>query len=84
MRRSDLDSAGGAAEAQPEAVDRLLRAWRGEVEAERVYRQLAERESNARRAEVLREMASAEGGHRRRIEARLAELKGVSMSRSTC
>jgi VIT1/CCC1 family predicted Fe2+/Mn2+ transporter/rubrerythrin len=53
---------------------RLLQAWRGEVEAGAVYELIAERERDPRRAEVLRKMAAAEGGHRLRLEARMREL----------
>jgi VIT1/CCC1 family predicted Fe2+/Mn2+ transporter/rubrerythrin len=57
-----------------EIVDRLLQAWRGEVEAGAVYELIAQREQDQRRAEILRRMAEAEGGHRARIERRLTEL----------
>jgi hypothetical protein len=60
------------------AVRRLLDSWRGEIEAGSVYALLAERESDRRRAEVLRRLAEAEGRHRQRIEARLREL-GVAI-----
>jgi VIT1/CCC1 family predicted Fe2+/Mn2+ transporter/rubrerythrin len=63
-----------AESAPQEAIDRLLRAWRGEIEAGAVYELIARREGEARRAEILRRMAAAEGGHRRRIEQRLTEL----------
>ncbi len=58
----------------PEAIRRLLEGWRGEVEARKVYEQLAQRERDPRRAEILRQIAEGEAGHRRRIEARLTEL----------
>jgi vacuolar iron transporter family protein len=57
-----------------EPTQRLLRAWRGEIEARYVYEVLARREKDARRAEILRKIAEAESSHRQRIEARLAEL----------
>ena len=57
-----------------QAVERLRHAWRTEVEAETVYRALAERQNEARRAGILRQLADAESHHRQRIEARLAEL----------
>jgi rubrerythrin len=57
-----------------EAIDRLLRAWRGEVEAGAVYELIAQRELDERRAQILRRMAEAESGHRARIERRLTEL----------
>jgi len=39
-----------------------------------VYGLLAEREKDERRSDILRRLAEAESGHRRRIEARLQEL----------
>jgi VIT1/CCC1 family predicted Fe2+/Mn2+ transporter/rubrerythrin len=57
-----------------EAVDRLLKAWRGEVEAGAAYELIAERESDPKRAEILRRMAQSEAGHRRRLEQRMREL----------
>lgn len=53
---------------------RLLESWRGEIEAGAVYAALAAREKDQRRAAVLRKMAEAEGGHLRRVEARMREL----------
>lgn len=60
------------------AIERLLQAWRGEMEANAVYQALAERERDPRRAELILRMAEAESGHRRRIEARLTAL-GVAI-----
>jgi len=57
-----------------EAVDRLLEAWRGEIEAGTVYELIARRERDPKRAEILRRMAEAESGHRRRLEQRMQEL----------
>ena len=57
-----------------DAVDRLLQAWRGEVQARALYTILAERVNDPRRAEVIRAIADAEGSHRQRIEQRLLEL----------
>ena len=57
-----------------ELTERLLRAWRGEVEAGRMYRLLADRQRDPRQARVLRELAAVEAGHRTRLEARLREL----------
>jgi vacuolar iron transporter family protein len=57
-----------------EAATRLLAAWRGEIEARAVYEALAARERDPERAAILRRMAEAESGHRRRIETRLKEL----------
>jgi len=62
----------------PEAVDRLLSAWHGEVEARAVYEAVAAREDDPERAAILRRMAAAEAGHRMRIEARLQSL-GVAI-----
>src|SRR5438132_7377790 len=56
------------------AVDRLLEAWRGEVQAGLVYQLLAEREKDPRRAGVIKAMAEAEAKHRSRIEDGLREL----------
>ena len=58
----------------PDAGDRLLQAWRGEIEAGAVYELIARREQDPERAAILRKMAAAEGGHRGRLEARLREL----------
>ena len=56
-----------------EVRERLLGAWRGEIVAGRVYDLIAQRMPD-REAEILRRMADAESGHRRRLEARMAEL----------
>jgi vacuolar iron transporter family protein len=61
-----------------EAVERLLLAWRGEIQAGAVYELIARRERDPKRAEILRRMAEAEAGHRRRLEARMGEL-GVAV-----
>ena len=58
--------------------DRLLAAWRGEIEARTIYEILADRESDPRRAEILRKLAGAETKHRERLEARMREL-GVAV-----
>jgi VIT1/CCC1 family predicted Fe2+/Mn2+ transporter/rubrerythrin len=57
-----------------EAVDRLLQAWRGEVEANAMYTLLAERLGNTRQGDIVRSIAAAEASHRQRIERRLREL----------
>jgi VIT1/CCC1 family predicted Fe2+/Mn2+ transporter len=67
MRRME---AGGI---EPEVHKRLLRAWRGEIEAQAVYELIAQR-LDEREAEIMRRMAEAESGHRRRLEARMEEL----------
>jgi vacuolar iron transporter family protein len=56
-----------------EVRERLLQAWRGEIEAGAVYELIAQR-LDERRAEIMRKMAEAEGGHRRRLEGRMEEL----------
>lgn len=53
---------------------RLLDAWRAEIEASAVYNLLVRREKDARRADILRRMAEGEEGHRRRLEARMTQL----------
>jgi VIT1/CCC1 family predicted Fe2+/Mn2+ transporter/rubrerythrin len=57
----------------PEVRDRLLTAWRNEIIAGSVYELIAGRMPE-REAAILRRMADAEGGHRRRLEQRMAEL----------
>ncbi|HYL07141.1 MAG TPA: ferritin family protein, partial [Candidatus Udaeobacter sp.] len=57
-----------------EAVQRLREAWRGEVEARAMYSILADRETDPRRAQIIRAIADAEASHRQRIEKRLREL----------
>jgi vacuolar iron transporter family protein len=58
----------------PDAVsERLLTAWRGEILAGAVYGLIARRLA-PREADILRRMAQAEGGHRRRLEERMAQL----------
>jgi VIT1/CCC1 family predicted Fe2+/Mn2+ transporter len=57
-----------------EVRERLLRAWRGEIVAGAVYELIAQRMPD-RQADILRRMAEAEGGHRRRLEARMQELQ---------
>lgn len=56
-----------------EARQRLLDAWRGEILAGAVYHLIARRMPE-RQAEILRRMADAEGGHRRRLEQRMQEV----------
>src|SRR5205085_171608 len=67
----DVGRGGGP---NPQVVKRLLEAWRGEIEARQVYELLAAREQDPRRADILRRIAEAEAGHRRRIEERLVPL----------
>ena len=56
-----------------EVRERLLTAWQGEILAGAVYELIANR-SEPREAEILRRMAEAEGGHRRRLEERMTQL----------
>lgn len=61
------------ADPSQEVRERLLKAWRGEVQAGAVYDLIAQRMPE-REAELLRRMAEAEGGHRRRLEQRMTQL----------
>ncbi len=56
-----------------DARERLLTAWRGEILAGAVYDLIARRLDD-READILRRMADAEAGHRRRLEQRMREL----------
>ena len=59
----------------PDGVrERLRDAWIDEVQATIVYELIARRESDPRRAAVLRRLAEVETGHRARLEARMREL----------
>jgi vacuolar iron transporter family protein len=58
----------------PEAKRRLLEAWRGEVQARAQYEILAGRMKDERTADLIRQIANAEGRHRERVERRLREL----------
>jgi VIT1/CCC1 family predicted Fe2+/Mn2+ transporter len=60
-------------ESTPEARERLLKAWRGEIEAGKAYELIARRLPE-READILRRMAAAEASHRSRLEARMTEL----------
>ncbi len=57
-----------------EAKERLLTAWRGEVQARAQYEILAGRMRDPRRADIIRKIAAAEASHRERVEKRLQEL----------
>jgi VIT1/CCC1 family predicted Fe2+/Mn2+ transporter len=59
--------------APDEVRERLLQAWRGEIEAGAVYELIAQRMPE-REAEILRRMAAAESNHRSRLEQRMTEL----------
>lgn len=67
----------------PDAVARLLAAWRGEVQARALYTILAARMNDPRRKEVIGAIADAEATHRRRIEERLRELGQALPDEST-
>jgi VIT1/CCC1 family predicted Fe2+/Mn2+ transporter len=56
-----------------EVSERLLSAWRGEILAGAVYGLIARR-LPPREADILRRMAEAESGHRRRLEERMTQL----------
>jgi len=56
------------------ATRRLLDAWRGEVQARAQYEILAQRMGDPHRADIIRQIAEAEGRHRERVEKRLREL----------
>ena len=57
-----------------DAKQRLLSAWRGEVQAKAQYEILARRVGDPKRASIIRKIAEAEGHHRERVEKRLQEL----------
>ncbi len=57
----------------PDAAERLLKAWHGEIIAGKSYELIAERLA-PREADILRRMAAAEASHRSRLEARMTEL----------
>ncbi len=63
-----------ATPASDEVRARLLQAWKGEIIAGGVYDLIARR-MDEREAAILRRMAVAEGGHRRRLEGRMRELE---------
>jgi len=60
-------------DATPEVRERLLKAWRGEIEAGGMYELIAQRLPE-REGEIMRRMAQAESRHRERLEARMREL----------
>ena len=60
-------------DASAEVRERLLKAWQGEIVAGGVY-DLISRRMPDQQADILRRMAEAESGHRRRLEARMQEL----------
>jgi VIT1/CCC1 family predicted Fe2+/Mn2+ transporter len=60
-------------EAPADVSERLVTAWRGEILAGAVYGLIARRLA-PREADILRRMAEAESGHRRRLEERMTQL----------
>jgi VIT1/CCC1 family predicted Fe2+/Mn2+ transporter/rubrerythrin len=58
----------------PESIEALKQNWRAEVETSRVYRDLAERETNQKRKSILLRMAEAEERHATRWAQKLTEL----------
>jgi vacuolar iron transporter family protein len=60
-------------EQESDARERLLKAWRGEIQAGGMYELIANRLPE-REAEIMRRMAQAEASHRQRLEARMREL----------
>jgi VIT1/CCC1 family predicted Fe2+/Mn2+ transporter/rubrerythrin len=67
------DPSSALTDPSAEVRERLLKAWRGEIQAGAVYDLIARR-LDAREAEIMRQMAVAEGGHRGRLEQRMQEL----------
>jgi VIT1/CCC1 family predicted Fe2+/Mn2+ transporter/rubrerythrin len=57
-----------------ETVEVVRRNWRAEVETAQVYRDLAQREQNEKRRDILLRMAEAEERHAQRWEKKLKEL----------
>jgi vacuolar iron transporter family protein len=60
-------------DAPTQVRERLLQAWEGEIVAGAVYERIARRMPD-RQADILRRMAEAESGHRRRLEQRMRDL----------
>jgi vacuolar iron transporter family protein len=60
-------------DATPEVRQRLLKAWRGEIQAGGMYELIAQRLPE-REGEIMRKMAQAESRHRERLETRMREL----------
>jgi vacuolar iron transporter family protein len=58
----------------PESIEALKQNWRAEVETSRVYRDLAERETDQKRKSILLRMAEAEEKHATRWAQKLTEL----------
>jgi VIT1/CCC1 family predicted Fe2+/Mn2+ transporter/rubrerythrin len=57
-----------------EAVEVIKRNWHAEVETAQIYRDLAERESDHKRKDILQRMAEAEERHAGRWEQKLRDM----------
>jgi VIT1/CCC1 family predicted Fe2+/Mn2+ transporter/rubrerythrin len=57
-----------------EAVEVIKRNWRAEVETAQIYRDLAERESDQKRKDILQRLAEAEERHAGRWEQKLRDM----------
>src|SRR6476659_1933792 len=58
----------------PESIEALKENWKAEVQTARVYRELAQREKDQKRKEILLRMAEAEERHADRWARKLTEL----------
>ena len=58
----------------PESIEALKQNWRAEVETARVYRDLAARETDQKRRDILLRMAEAEERHAQRWAQKLTDL----------
>ena len=58
----------------PESIDALKQNWRAEVETARVYRDLAARETDQKRRDILLRMAEAEERHAQRWAQKLTDI----------
>jgi vacuolar iron transporter family protein len=58
----------------PESIDALKENWKAELQTARVYRELAARESDQKRRDILVRMAEAEERHAARWAQKLTEL----------
>lgn len=58
----------------PDSIEALKQNWRAEVETSRVYRDLAERETDQKRKSILLRMAEAEERHATRWAQKLTDL----------
>src|SRR5437762_8465334 len=58
----------------PESIEALKENWKAEVQTARVYRELAEREKDQKRKDILLRMAEAEERHAARWARKLTEL----------